>query len=58
MRREAIRILPDIVRDEMIENDHTAIPVKVRDEDGRLSSGHRLSSFPGGVTDSFQPEHR
>ncbi|OBQ59404.1 DUF6894 family protein [Mesorhizobium erdmanii] len=35
MRREAIRILPDIVRDEIIENDHTAITVKVRDEDGR-----------------------
>ncbi|WP_246671485.1 hypothetical protein [Mesorhizobium sp. B2-4-12] len=36
MRREAIRTLPDIVRDEMIENDHTAITVKVRDEDAYL----------------------
>ncbi|UVK43254.1 hypothetical protein BPNPMPFG_005030 [Mesorhizobium sp. AR07] len=35
LRREAIRILPDIVRDEMIENDRTAITVKVRDETGR-----------------------
>ncbi|MGY2991805.1 DUF6894 family protein [Mesorhizobium sp. URHB0026] len=35
MRREAILILPDIIRDEMIENDRTAITVKVRDESGR-----------------------
>jgi len=34
MRREAISILPDIVRDEIIENGHTAITVKVRDEEG------------------------
>ncbi|MFD1982408.1 DUF6894 family protein [Mesorhizobium newzealandense] len=35
LRREAIRILPDIVRDEILEADRTAITVKVRDEDGR-----------------------
>ncbi|MBZ9996574.1 DUF6894 family protein [Mesorhizobium sp. BH1-1-4] len=35
LRREAILILPDIIRDEMIENDRTAITVKVRDENGR-----------------------
>ncbi|TPM25576.1 hypothetical protein [Mesorhizobium sp. B2-3-4] len=35
LRREAILILPDIVRDEMIENERTAITVKVRDESGR-----------------------
>ncbi|TPK05254.1 hypothetical protein FJ872_26300 [Mesorhizobium sp. B2-5-9] len=35
LRREAILILPDIIRDEMIENDRTAITVKVRDESGR-----------------------
>ncbi len=35
LRREAIRILPDIVRDEILEGDRTAITVKVRDENGR-----------------------
>ncbi|MBZ9741437.1 MULTISPECIES: DUF6894 family protein [unclassified Mesorhizobium] len=35
LRREAILILPDIIRDEMIENDRTTITVKVRDENGR-----------------------
>lgn len=34
LRREAIRILPDIVRDEMLEGDRTAITIKVRDESG------------------------
>ncbi|MGX5826640.1 DUF6894 family protein [Mesorhizobium sp. 43Arga] len=35
LRSEAMRILPDIVRDEMLQGDHTAITVKVRDEGGR-----------------------
>jgi len=34
LRCEAIRILPDIIRDEMLEGDRTAITVKVRDESG------------------------
>ncbi|MBN9218118.1 MAG: hypothetical protein J0I79_09205 [Mesorhizobium sp.] len=34
LRREAVRILPDIIRDEMLEDDRTAIAVKVRDDTG------------------------
>ena len=35
LRREAIRILPDVLRDEMFEGDRPEIMVKVRDESGR-----------------------
>lgn len=34
LRREAIRILPDVLRDEMFEGDRTEITIKVRDENG------------------------
>jgi hypothetical protein len=35
LRQAAIRILPDIVRDEILDVDETSIAVKVRDESGR-----------------------
>lgn len=34
LRREAIRILPDIIRDEMLDGDGAAITLEVRDESG------------------------
>ncbi|MET2825903.1 DUF6894 family protein [Mesorhizobium shangrilense] len=35
LRREAMRILPDVLRDEMFDGDRARIMVKVRDESGR-----------------------
>lgn len=34
LRREAVRILPDIIRDEMLDGDGAAITLEVRDESG------------------------
>ncbi len=34
LRREAMRILPDVLRDEMFDGDRARIMVKVRDESG------------------------
>ncbi|SDA71859.1 DUF6894 family protein [Mesorhizobium qingshengii] len=34
LRREAVRILPDIIRDEMLDGDGAVVTVKVRDESG------------------------
>ena len=34
LRREAVRILPDIIRDEMLDGDGASITLEVRDESG------------------------